>query len=77
MFENKQEAIDAICGRPFSYGTAEVLVKYGYMKFTGNQHNENWEWERSKLKEQSLDRLNRLYAAAKRGWLVMSDILPE
>jgi hypothetical protein len=39
----------------------DQLVKEGAMRFTGNQHNEDWAWEESWLKRQTDEELLDLY----------------
>jgi hypothetical protein len=49
----KHELINLICGRPaFGKGT--------YTKFTGNQWNEEWDWDRDKLDKLSEAELYKL-----------------
>jgi hypothetical protein len=37
---------DAILGVTPSPTSCEILVQRGLMRFTGNQHNERWEWSK-------------------------------
>lgn len=43
--------IDAIVGRgfPFAY-EGDHFVKIGLARYTGNQHNVSWEWDRVALR---------------------------
>ena len=47
--------VNLVCGRPASYGNNP------YTKYTGNQWNADWEWDRSKLGELSESELYFLY----------------
>ncbi len=51
--------------KPKTMQECDDLTKVGWMKFTGNQHNENWEWCLDKLKDLSVDDLWTLYISMK------------
>lgn len=55
--------IDAIVGIGFggSMEFADKCTKWGFAKFTGNQHNEEWSWDADVLKQQRNDVLLILY----------------
>lgn len=57
--------VDAICGAGFggSMTTAVTAEQQGLAKFTGNQHNPDWEWRRDALSALALNVLEELYAA--------------
>lgn len=39
----------------------DILEKQGFMRFKGNQHNPEWEWNREKLGKLNDSQLNQLY----------------
>lgn len=47
--------------KPNSMTECDNLTKVGKMKFTGNQHNENWEWTAPYLRGLSDSELWNLY----------------
>ena len=54
--------IDAIVGRGFhGIEDAKQFVQLGYAKFTGNQHNIEWQWVRRKLIKTMKSDLERIY----------------
>lgn len=62
----KELYIDAICGAGFpSYDFAGEAVKAGKARFTGNQHNERWEWDRTALNKGTEQELRTLYSKIK------------
>ena len=53
---------DAIVGRPPVCMTeCENLTKAGFMRFTGDQHNPDWAWNRSEVESLSLESKKYLY----------------
>jgi len=50
-----QDLVNLVCGRPVPYG------ENPYTKFIGNQWNEDWEWDRSKLEKLSEGELYSIY----------------
>jgi hypothetical protein len=63
----KQDLIYLICGRP-CFGGGK------YQKFTGNQWNESWEWNRAALGNLSLEDLAKEYFSDGNYEMVMSSI---
>ena len=58
--------IDGLVGVGFkSIAYAEQAVAAGYAKFTGNQHNESWQWDRARLEKTSEAEALALYINAK------------
>lgn len=57
----RSDVLSMIRGLPTPYGGNE------YTKFTGNQWNENWDWDMSKFKDVSLIGLHELYLRLKKG----------
>lgn len=50
--------VDAIIGRGFgSMEFANQAVNFGLARFTGNQWNEDWEWDRRTLSQLGEDEL--------------------
>lgn len=59
---DKQVLIDALCGKGFiSMQFAIDMTNAGLAKFTGNQWNEDWVWDRSELQKLSVEQLESLY----------------
>jgi len=57
--------VDAICGvglRTISY--ACKMERSHLAMFTGNQWNEEWEWDRERLEEMNIKELEDLYKQA-------------
>jgi len=62
----KNDAIDAICGHGFpSQEVAAAITKIGLARFTGNQWNECWDWDRSGLSALDSASINQIYRALK------------
>lgn len=62
----KDLLLDAVVGRGLkSYAVAIEMQKKGLAVFTGNQHNPDWKWDKSKLKELPLYELEDLYTSLK------------
>jgi hypothetical protein len=62
----KEMVIDALCGANFP--TMDIANKYTRMKlarFSGNQWNEAWEWERGQLIHLEVEQLQDLYEQIK------------
>lgn len=60
--------IDAIIGRGFpTMVFADKMEKAGLARWTGDQHNPEWEWDRGKLKALNLDELDEIYAFINQG----------
>lgn len=59
----KEILIDAIVGHGVggSYEFAEAMTKAGLARFTGNQHNPEWQWNRDTLTFLSEDQLYDMY----------------
>lgn len=53
--------INAICGMPIGYSVEIPMMKRGLMTFTGDGHNESFEWKRHKLVKMTEDELMALY----------------
>jgi len=63
----KEIFIDAICGAGFNnIGSAMDMQNKGYAIFTGNQHNEDWAWDRKALNRLTTEVLVEIYVATKR-----------
>jgi hypothetical protein len=59
---DKQILIDAIIGKGFStMQDAMNMANQGLAKFYGDQNNEEWKWNRSKLNELPEEDLENLY----------------
>ena len=68
VIDEKTLLIDAICGSGF--GTIQFAIemeKMGYARFTGNQWNEDWEWDKDMLTTLSIEQLKALHIRAKNG----------
>lgn len=64
----KEVLIDAIVGVGFpSINVAMKAVKAELARFTGNQHNESWEWRRDMLAQAHIDDLHDLYLTLRGG----------
>lgn len=60
----KKLVVDAICGRGFhSVLFADQCVQAGMARFTGDQWNADWAWDREALMGCSIDTLRELYEA--------------
>ena len=60
----KEILIDAIVGAGFpSIDVAMKAVKAELAYFSGNQHNESWDWHREMLEQADTDDLHDLYLA--------------
>lgn len=61
--------IDGIVGAGFggSVAFAQAATLEGYATFTGNQHNPEWQWRRSRLEQLDQDQLLGIYIEAKGG----------
>lgn len=58
----KNLLVYAVIGVGFpSYSLADEMTRLGFAKFTGNQHNESWQWDQGKLEALSLDQLAQLF----------------
>jgi len=58
--------IDAICGCSPSIEVCDRLANAGFMRFTGNQWNERWDWDRTAINSMSSTQLTELYNFIKR-----------
>jgi len=60
--------VDAVIGAGFgsNYAVAEVAERSGLAKFTGNQHNPEWAWDRAALTRLTPATLSDLYQALTR-----------
>ena len=62
---SKELLLDAIIGKGFlSIADAQNFVERKLAVFSGNQHNESWEWQKVKLAVLSLDELLVIYMRA-------------
>jgi len=52
----KADLINIICGRPACFFRGHT-----YVKFTGNQWNDDWEWDRNALSKLSVEELAKIY----------------
>ena len=62
MIVTKQMIIHALIGRGFN--SCEMAIHYtniGFARFTGNSHNEDWEWIIDELEKLTADQLYNLY----------------
>lgn len=58
----KMIMVDAVIGTGFdSMDLADEMTQKGLARFTGNQWNEDWEWNRAELEKKSLQELSDLY----------------
>lgn len=65
---DKSLVVDAICGAGFGTMTFAIeMQKKGLAEFTGNQHNEAWEWDKGKLLMLAVPELQVLYDRIKQG----------
>lgn len=58
--------VHAILGRGlvgFSHGMLEEMTRRGFARFTGSQHNENWELDGEALRKLDDATLEKLYLA--------------
>lgn len=59
---NKIDLVNLVLSQtPDSMQECHDYTKTGFMKFTGNQHNENWDWVKSELETLSKIELWNLY----------------
>lgn len=58
---NKYDLINMLKGCSMSYQQCEKQTTAGLMKFSGNQHNEDWDWIVEKLMMKSEEELLKLY----------------
>lgn len=62
MDVTKTILIHAIIGQGFSgYSDPDRMVKLGLAYYSGNQHNENWDWHIKKLEELDIPYLWAIY----------------
>ena len=58
--------VDAIVGVGFPNHEVGMVAEFqGLATLSGNQHNENWAWDRHALEELPLDTLQDLYTGLK------------
>jgi len=53
----KRELVRLCLGIPVGYEFGEAMIHIGAARFTGNQHNEDWSWNKEyfdKMSEQEL-----------------------
>ena len=55
-WDQRQQLIDMVIG-----GVSPPYGGNDYTRFTGNQWNEDWEWNREKLEHLSTEQLKKLY----------------
>lgn len=53
---HKVDIINLICGTPARFSKRHTCVK-----FTGNQWNDDWEWDRNALSKLGVDELAKMY----------------
>ena len=59
---DNQMLINAICGKGFSsMDIACHYEKIGLARFSGNQWNESWEWNRIELEKLDIEKLKDIY----------------
>lgn len=64
--QQKELVIDAICGMGVHPGMPVIrLEEAKYIRWTGNQYNESWAWERPMLASHSAAELLALYMEMK------------
>lgn len=62
MIDQKKLLIDAIMSHePVNQMDCVKLTELGFMRFTGNQWNEEWSWNRDKLETLDEETLTRVY----------------
>lgn len=65
---DKELLVDAVVGKGFtSLSDAIEMQERGLAYFSGNQHNEKWDWDRVKLRELDEAQLQQLYARNNEG----------
>jgi hypothetical protein len=57
----KSFLINAIIGQGFTSFDLSGLEKAGLVRYTGNQWNEDWEWNRSELEKLDTETLEKIY----------------
>jgi len=61
---DKAILVDAICGKGFrSIEFAIDMEKTGLARFTGDQWNPDWDWNKGELQKLSIEQLEALYKA--------------
>jgi hypothetical protein len=63
--EDRDLLIDAICGKSIIIDFMGDLNKSDLMRWTGDQYNADWSWERNKLEKLSTRDLNLIYSRLK------------
>lgn len=59
---DKEIMVNAVIGKGFlSMSDAIFMTERGLARFTGNSHNERWDWNREKLTQMDLETLKELY----------------
>ena len=59
---NKTDLVNLVSSvSPNSMQECDTYTKIGLMRFSGNQHNENWAWVKSELMKLSENKLLKLY----------------
>lgn len=60
--DTKMLIVDAIKGRGLlTWDSSEECVRLGLARYTGNQHNMDWDWNRGALEMMDEDWLIKLY----------------
>ena len=60
----KRKLVDAVCGCPLGSMRASIeFTNRGLARFTGNQWNADWAWERKGLEALDIKQLEALYAS--------------
>ena len=62
MDVQRRVIIDALHGIGVPYGHGDSLVNLGRARYTGDQHNPDWEWDETWIDTQSTLDLTNLYA---------------
>lgn len=58
---DKPTLIDAICGTKYTIDDMVMFSKTGIAKFTGNQHNPDWQFIRTELEKLNISQLAIIY----------------
>lgn len=62
MLEVGKKELIALCmSIPVGYDFGEAMIKIGAARFTGNQHNEDWKWNREYFANMSESQLVTFY----------------
>lgn len=67
MTFEKDMLVDAIAGTHMPMAVADKMTQLGLARFTGNQWNEDWEWDKRALDRLDVPELSTLYRKLKLG----------